>query len=727
MCLSLGACLSLSVPALHAGDDAAVSVSLQDPADPAPAAESPRRNVPELPETDVQGRPAPRPAPEPEPPTEPPSPEQGYGITGRASPLAGTTSSASEGVIGQPELQTRPIPRSTSVLELVPGLMAGDHAGGGEAGQFFLRGMFLDHGNDLSVKVDGIPVNLPTGAIAQGYIDTNFIIPELIEQIRFRIGPYYADVGDFSTAGSVEFQTARSLPYGIAKVQVGWYGFLRGLVADSQRLGAGELLYAFDAQGNDSAFDRPENLRQVRGMFRYTLGDELAGVSASAMLYNSNWFNTLQIAERAVFSGQVPLLGNLSPTDYSTTSRYMGNLEYWNNLGLFEDRAQVYVQHYDVDSYQNFTYFLDDPVNGDQVLFHERRVTVGANLSRTLRADLAYGTRYTVGAQIRYDNAPDSQFNHTAQRVFLERFLQRDFELLNLAGYVENETQWNPQWRTVAGIRADWFQHDVTDRLQAVNTDILDDGILSPKASLIYAPIDRTELFLTAGYAFHTNHAGATTTVLDRTGAPTDPAPLIVRTFGAEIGARTESIEGLQSGLVLFYSHSDSELIFEADEGILEPQRAAERIGIESRNYWRLAEWLTWDADMTASRARFVEFDPAGDYVPNSPTVVLTSGPLVHLTENLYAALRFRYLGPRPLIEDNSVQAGSVSVFNLQLGYNSERLMAAMAVSNLFDSRDRDIEYFYETQLQGEAAPVADRHFRLVEPRSLRFTLAWLF
>ena len=650
-------------------------------------------------------------------------------VTGRADDLTGIAGSASEGRVGQAQLETRPLLRPGELLELVPGVAVTQHSGTGKANQYFLRGFNLDHGTDFSTRVDGVPINFPTHAHGQGYMDLNWVIPELVDYVNFRKGPYYADVGDFSSAGTADFHLVKTLPEGLAKVGIGQDDYYRVLVAQTPQLGPGHLLYAFEANFYNGPWDHHEHVRKFNGALKYTLTRGPSTFSLGFTAYSNNWDSTDQIPQRAVDQGLISRLGAIDPSDGGRTSRFSLYSEWSYKGDKSLTQANAYLIYYRLHLFSNFTFFLDDPVNGDQFEQSDRRVVAGGNVSQTWFTNwLKASMDHTIGLQIRHDAIPEVALFQTLQRDRIGTTRNDNVHETSVGFYYQNQTQWHPKVRTVLGLREDVFVFDVNSDT-AANSGNKTASIFSPKLSLIFGPWANTEVYLNGGFGFHSNDARGTTITVDpKTGDPAQRVDPLVRTKGAEIGVRSTWIPGLNSTLAFWYLTLDSELLFVGDAGVTEPSRASRRYGVEWANFYKPLPWLTLDFDLSHSNAKFTEDDPAGDHIPGSIETVIATGARVDLPNGLFGSLRLRYFGPRPLIEDNSVRSKSTTLVNLEAGYTYKRLRAQLDVLNLFDSKDHDIDYFYVSRLPGEPLDgVADVHFHPVEPRTVRFYLTYRF
>lgn len=646
-------------------------------------------------------------------------------VQGRSTNLIGISVAASEGRVGKAEINSRPILRSGEILEVIPGLIATQHSGTGKANQYFLRGFNLDHGTDFSAKVDGIPINLPTHGHGQGYLDLNHIIPELVEYVEFKKGPYYSEVWDFSSAGSSQIHLYDTLPEGILKIGIGQDQFFRAVVANSWKLEQGTVLGAFEYQGYDGPWDNPENGVKLNGLLKYTLGDEMSGFQVSGMGYASEWDSTDQIPQRAVDQGIISRLGAINPDNGGETHRYSLQASTWHDTGDSITKGHVYVSYYDFDLWSDFTYFLDDPVNGDQFHQFDERTTLGGEFTHELNTKAGeIPMDHVVGLEIRTDFIDRVGLEKTQARNFVSPIREDAVDQTSIGVFYENTAYWNEVFRSVVGLRGDAYFFDVYNSDIPENGGSADDQILSPKVSLIAGPFQDTEFYASAGFGFHSNDARGTTTVIDpNSGESVDPVDPLVPSFGAEIGMRTTAIAGLQSTVALWYLELDSELLFVGDAGTTEASGKSERYGVEWANFYTVNDWLVLDFDLAAVDAKLSDEPSDEDKIPGAIPLVISAGATVKSDNGLFGSIRLRHFDEYPLIEDDSVKAGSTSLVNLQVGYELKKkdISFHVDVLNLFDSNDNDIEYFYASRLRNEPAEgVEDVHFHPVEPRTVR-------
>jgi outer membrane receptor protein involved in Fe transport len=634
---------------------------------------------------------------------------------------------ASEQIVSGDQVNETPVTRPGEALEAaVPGLIVTQHSGEGKANQYFLRGFNLDHGTDLVITVDGMPVNMRTHGHGQGYADLNFLIPELIGSVRVRKGPYFADEGDFSSAGAVHIDYLNTLAQGFAQLTAGSFGYRRLLAAKSGAVGEGNLLAAFEANTYNGPWAVPDDMRKFNGLLRYSQGNADNGFSILGLAYSNKWNSTDQVAQRAIDSGLIDRFGTLDPTDGGNSSRYSLSGRWTRTEGDARTQAEAFIIRQDLRLFNNFTYFLDDPVNGDQFSQLDRRTVMGANVSHTVKGHLgAFDTETMFGVQARRDDIALGLFK-TMQRMTLSTVRDDRVQESSIGVYAQTTTRWTDWMRSVVGVRGDYFQAHVTSDTLA-NSGNTDAAMMSPKASLIFGPFHKTELFLNAGYGFHSNDARGATIAVDPSDkvTPLQRVPLLVRSKGAEAGVRTKAIDGLDSSLALFVLDYDSEILFVGDAGTTEASRPSRRIGVEWTNRYRVNSWLGFDLDFAYTHARFSDFDPAGNFIPGAPGMVASAGVTLGEKTGWFGAAKLRYFGPRPLIEDNSARASATTLVNARVGYRWDNgWRVQLDALNLFNARADQIAYFYESQLRGEVAPVADYHIHPVEPLAVRLTVA---
>ena len=649
-------------------------------------------------------------------------------VTGHYENSVGSSDAASAGYITPGLIEARPLQRPGEVLEFIPGVIVTQHSGDGKANQFFLRGFNLDHGTDFATTVAGMPVNMPTHGHGQGYSDLNFLIPELISRIDYRKGPYFSTEGDFSSAGAAHMHYFDRMSSGIAQATAGGFGYRRILAAGSRELGPGSLLYAAELTANNGPWDNPEHFGKRNFVLRHSFGNADSAHTLTAMAYEGRWNATDQIPQRAVGSGLLSRTGAIDTTDGGNSQRYSLSYGYRHTHDNSEFTLAAYAIRYRLQLFSNFTYFMNDPVNGDQFEQADQRSVFGVAPTFLWTGRLAdMQSIVKAGLNLRRDNIGNVGLYNTQGRQRLSTVRQDRVMQSGNGLFAEHSLQWNDWLRSVLGGRMDYFAANVESNL-AANSGRTSDRQFSPKLTLVAGPFSQTELFFNWGHGFHSNDARGTTTRVDpSTLAAVSSAPALVRTKGSEFGARTEALENLQSSVALWRLDLASELIFAGDAGTTQASRPSHRHGVEWSNRYRPFPWLVMDADLSLSRARFTTDDPAtpGNHIPGAIDRVASLGVAVEDRGPWSGMLQMRYFGPRPLVADDSVRSRSTLLWNLRGTYRFHKdLRLSLDVINLFNRNASDIDYFYESQLRGEAAAVGDTHFHPVEPRSLRLTLS---
>jgi len=647
-------------------------------------------------------------------------------ITDSSEDLVGSADSATEGTITPKQIEDRPLLRTGEILEDVPGLIISQHSGEGKANQYYLRGFNLDHGTDLATTVAGMPINLPTHAHGQGYTDLNFLMPELLSGIQYRKGPYYAEQGDFSAAGAVTMDYRNVLERNIAVTGIGTDGYRRVLVAGSPELALGHLLYGFEAYHNDGPWVNPDNYNKLNGVLRYSRGDGQNGYSITAMGYHGTWNATNQVASRAIEEGLISRYGTLDPTDAGNSYRYSFSVEGQRTSENTITKANAYLIKYNMNLYNNFTYALEDQVNGDQFQQSDNRIISGLNFSQDWIAKPAgHDMVNTVGLQVRHDDIDPVGLYHTVNQELISVTEKDHVVQTSYSIYVQNRFQWSEKFRSIAGLREDVYSWDVMAD-NPLNSGKAHASLLSPKLSLIFGPWEKTEYYINAGQGFHSNDGRGTTMTVDPlTGEPTSKVTPLVRAEGVDIGVRTAVIPRLQSELAFWALNLGSELVFDGDHGVTTPSYASRRYGVEWANYYTPTSWFILDADLALSHARFVG-DPIGPYIPGSPEVVASAGASIDSIDGCLGSLRMRYFGPRPLYDDDSVRSNASTIVDARVGYRfSNNWRVFLDVFNLLNAQVSDIDYFYVSRLPGEPpAGIADISTHPADPREFRLTLS---
>ena len=635
-------------------------------------------------------------------------------VWGKREGRIGQATSASEGTVSFSAYAIRPILRPGELAEVIPGLASTQHSGSGKANQFFLRGFNLDHGTDFSISLDGVPLNLRTHAHGQGYLDINGVVPELVETISYRKGPYFAEAGDFSAAGTAGFRTFQTLPRSFIEVAGGEHNY--GRVVAGVNVGNG--LIALDVNTADGPWVRDENLRKATALARFGVGDW----SVTALAYGASWDATDQIPQRAVDAGQITRLGVIDPTDGGRTRRFILSGRYRP-----DDNTDIvlYAQRYTLNLWSNFTYFLDDPINGDQFEQAERRWILGGSATRTWAAPDSPWT-FALGAETRFDRIDPLGLYRTRARARLST--DRQDEVGEFSGALYGQAAWaSGPWRATLGWRADAIFAEI-DSDNPLNSGQESEAIVSPKLSLAYRVSDNFEFYADAGRGFHSNDVrGSVQRVSPVSLDPVDTVPIFAAADGAEVGARFEG-GGVTASVALWALRLESELVYVGDAGETESTDGTKRMGVEALFTWTPAPGINLDVSGAATRARYSGDPPGGDRIPNALEYVFTAGAIAKLTEDTTAQVSVRHLGPAPLVEDDSARSKNSTIVNLALSHRLGPVTITGDILNLLESKDNDITYFYTSRLPREPAEgIDDIHFHPVEPRQFRISLRYNF
>jgi hypothetical protein len=663
----------------------------------------------------AQAAPAPSPPPVPQlpvtavPPPSPPArvdPVEEVLVRGRAADRLRRGTTSSEGTIGAEDLADEPLLRRGELLESVPGMVVTQHSGDGKANQYFLRGFNLDHGTDFAFSVDGVPVNLPSHAHGQGYSDLNFLIPELIDGIDYKKGPFYPEVGDFSGAGAANIRLVDSLPQGVANLQLGMFNYARALVADSPKVGPGTLLVAFEYNHYDGPWDLPENSNRYNAILRYHLSTARDEYSVTANLYVAPlWHSTDQVPERAIDEGVIDRFGAIDRTDGGETGRGGLSFNWTRNESDGATQVVLYGFYYWLNLWSDFDFALFHPLQLDQFEQVDRRFTAGGEWKRTWKSTWwGANVQNTVGVQVRNDYIPDSGLNQTEDRRVLSVDLDDRIEEASLGVYGDDRIQWTSWLRTEIGLRADLYGLNVAATTNAANSGSKTAAIPSPKGALVFGPWGKTEFYVDVGSGFHSNDARGVTITVGAAGTPQTRVPLLVRTTGAEVGARTSIVPGLVSTLSLFYLQSDSELTFDGDSGDTQPNGPTHRYGVEWANFYKPASWLTLSADVSYTYARYLDPQASADgssgfYIANSIPVVVSAAARVEAPSGVFGSLRLRYFSSQPILEDDAIQQPASIILNALVGYRSGKYEFGAEVLNVLDARADDIAYAYPSRI----------------------------
>lgn len=625
------------------------------------------------------------------------------------------------------DIKTNPIKSAQEVLRKVPGLIIGQHAGGGKAEQIFLRGFDVDHGTDIAISTDGLPVNLPSHAHGQGYADLHFVIPETIDNINFGKGPYYADIGNFNTAGFIELNTKKFINDNLIKVEVGQYNTLRAVnlfkISESENSSA---YVASELVLTDGVFESPQNFNRFNILGRYNFNNyEDEELTLSFSHFQSKWDASGQIPTRAVEQGLISRFGAIDDTEGGLTSRSNIWVNHTKQLNEHERlKSKAFISKYDFELYSNFTFFLVDPVNGDQIKQKESRTILGAEsvYGRTFHIeDHDIQLSFDAGLGFRYDDVNDVELSRTKnRRETLERLAFGDIDELN--GYLFlNSNFKTKKWTLNPGIRLDYFKFDYVDFLvDSYETLSKTRVIFSPKFNTIFAASSNLQLFGKLGYGFHSNDARVVTA---NNGKETLPSA-----FGADLGAIYKPLDRLVLNTALWTLFSEQEFVYVGDAGIVEPSGKSRRYGVDFGFRYQILDWLFLNSDINYTMARSIDEPNGQDFIPLAPDLTSSGGITIKDLGKFSGGLNYRLVDDRPANEDNSIIAEGYFVTDFNVNYSfAKNWTFGLIIENLFDVDWNETQFATETRLFNEPAAVEEITFTPGTPFFLRANLTVRF
>ena len=625
------------------------------------------------------------------------------------------------------DIHIRPIVNSQEILRMVPGLFIGQHAGGGKAEQIFLRGFDLDHGTDIHLSVDGLPVNMVSHAHGQGYADLHFVIPELIDKVNFSKGPYYSDKGNLATAGYVAFKTKNYLEKNFFKLEGGQYNTVRAITGinllpsgNSERNQS--LYFAGEGSFTKGYFDSPQDFSRFNGMIKYhgKTGNN-STLTALVSGLTSKWNASGQIPDRAVADGTIGFFGAIDNNEGGNTSRYNASAELMHNLGNGAViKNQLFYSRYLFELYSNFTFFKEDPVNGDQIRQKEARDILGYNLS--YQQDNNIGNKkgqFSTGAQLRYDIIDNIELTRTKNRtVNTQPIMLGDINELNAGVFAQEKVVLNSKWDIAAGIRLDYFTNKYNDKLASAEQSS-NSVIVSPKLNLNYRMNDKVQLYWYSGQGFHSNDT--------RVAVVQNGRDVVTPAWGSDVGGIFKLGKKAMLQTAVWYLWLKQEFVYVGDEGVVEPGGKTQRIGWDLSLRYELSKSLYADADITLTNPRALEVDKAESYLPLAPRFTSVGGITYRKEKGWNGSLRYRYMANRPANEDNSVIAKGYFVADAAINYTKNKWEAGISVQNLFNTKWKETQFDTESRLQNETTPVSEIHFTPGTPFFARLSFSLFF
>ncbi|GEO06059.1 TonB-dependent receptor [Adhaeribacter aerolatus] len=634
-------------------------------------------------------------------------------------------------IISAVDVQLRPIQNSQEILRLIPGLFIAQHAGGGKAEQIFLRGFDIDHGTDINLTADGMPVNMVSHAHGQGYSDLHFLIPEIIQNVDFGKGPYRADKGNFGTAGYADFRTRSALDKNSIKLEAGKFDNYR-------TVGMFNLLGARARQNQQNAYLATEYLfsngyfQSPQGLNRLNLFSRYQGVfrnntilSGSLSAFRSTWDASGQIPERAVADGTITRFGAIDDTEGGQTARYNANLSLDKT---FTDgsylKNQVYFVKYDFELYSNFTFFLNDPENGDQIRQKEKRQIYGYQGTHQKEATfMGRPLRQEVGIGLRYDDINGSELSRTRNRKTTLLAVQKgNIQELNTFAYLNQTWDVSTRFSVNAALRFDRLFFNYTSLLEADASRATQKSAasrVSPKLNFTYAVTQALQLYLSSGMSYHSNDSRVSVTAVRKEALPA--------ARGADLGLKFKPVEQLYVNAALWFLDLDQEFVYVGDEGIVEPSGKTRRYGLDLSARYQFNKNLFLDTDLNLARPRARDEAKGNNFIPLAPAITSTGGLSYQTTQGLKANLRYRYLGHRPANEDNSLTAEGYFLADAVVSYTFKNLEFRVSGENLFNSNWKEAQFETESRLRNEIEPVSEIHFTPGTPFSVKAGVTFSF
>jgi outer membrane receptor protein involved in Fe transport len=620
-------------------------------------------------------------------------------------------------IISKIDISLRPLSNSQEILRMVPGLFIGQHAGGGKAEQIFLRGFDIDHGTDIRLTVDGMPVNMVSHAHGQGYADLHFVIPELVENVDFKKGVYHADKGNFSTAGWVNFHIKDVLESNVAKVEAGQFNTFRGLamvnvLGEKMRQREQSAYVATEYNYSDSYFDSPQKFNRLNVLSKYSgrISDKTY-LKLTGSHFSSKWNHSGQIPDRAVDDGSISFFGAIDDTEGGATSRSNLNTEILTNTkngGFIKN--QFFYSNYNFELFSNFTFFLEDSINGDQIKQKERRNIFGYNGAYAMPNNIFGKKAETIiGVQYRQDFTKNTELSRTLNRTtVLNPIKLGDITETNWGIYLDENIPLSPHWNLNLGIRYDYFKNQYLDRLDNNAKRTATTGAFFPKLNVYYTPNSSFQFYLNAGRGFHSNDT--------RVVVPQGGKEILPAAYGSDLGVIWKPTPRLLINSALWYLWLAQEFVYVGDAGVVEPSGKTRRMGIDISARYQLTPQLFADFDANLTNPRAIGAPKGENYLPLAPIFTSIGGLSLYNKTGFNGSLRYRYMANRPANEDYSLTAKGYFVTDLQVNYSKKRYNVGLSIYNIFNQKWKETQFATESRLKNEAQAVEEIHFTAGSP-----------
>lgn len=625
--------------------------------------------------------------------------------------------------LSQADIKLRPINTSQDILRMVPGLFIGQHAGGGKAEQIFLRGFDIDHGTDINIEVDGMPVNIVSHAHGQGYADLHFLMPELISIVDFDKGPYFADKGDLNTAGYVSFQTRTKLDNNFVKAEGGNFGFGRlAAGVNVLRTSKSNAYLASEYFRTDSYFQSSQKFHRFNLQARFNSQlNSTTKLQAGFSAFDSKWDASGQIPDRAVGDGSISRFGSIDNTEGGNTGRFnlfAKTIHQLKNGSTLEN--QIFANKHDFSLFSNFTFNLNDPVNGDQIHQQEGRWIYGyktrfAKSSSLLNKDL----KIEIGGGLRYDVVNDIALSHTVKRAFLDDVKRGDIRQANLNAYWNETLSLTNKLSINAALRFDYLNFSYFNKLNATQSDPVGKSTINPKLNLNYQFNRKINLFARAGTGFHSNDTRVVVAQLGK--------EILPKAYGLDIGVDMKLLPTLFVHTALWQLNLDQEFVYVGDAGVIEPSEKTTRQGIDLSVRYQFNSWVFVDVDINFTKPRSTESAQGESFIPLAPLATSVGGLSFQRKDGFNGSLRYRYMADRPAIEDNSVIANGYFIADAILNYTKPGYSIGLSVENIFDQQWNETQFNTESRLFNESQSVSEIHFTPGTPFSFKIRFIKMF
>jgi outer membrane cobalamin receptor len=623
------------------------------------------------------------------------------------------------------DVAINPVKNSQELLRIMPGLFIAQHAGGGKAEQIFLRGFDIDHGTDIQVSIDGMPVNMVSHAHGQGYADAHFIIPETVNNIDFGAGPYYTQQGNLATAGYLNFSTYKTISKNTVQLEAGRFNTFRTLAMLDLLKGdkgkqsayiAGEFNYT------NGPTENKQNFNRINIFTKYNAAISTAtNLTFSASVFKSKWDASGQIPERAVANGLITRFGSIDPTEGGNTERYNANLQVshqFNNGFILENQA--FLNRYKFSLYSNFTFFLNDDVNGDQINQSEARNIFGFTSKLKQKYFFKNWTLNSVdGIGIRRDATDESQLSNTIKRQFLGYVKYGDIKETNIYGFTQQQAVFG-KWVVEAGVRFDYFHFNYFDRLNFNDQKPSQSkSIVSPKINVQYNINKQIQVYAKAGKGFHSNDTRAV--------VENGVNQILPAAYGTDFGVLLKPTKNLLLNIAVWNLYLDQEFVYVGDAGIVEPSGRTKREGIDFIARYQVAKNWFFNTNINVTKPRARDEAKGQDYIPLAPTVTSNGGIFYKKQTGFNGGLSYRYIKDRAANENNTVKAKGYFLVDAAVNYTKPKYEVGIAIENMFNVKWNEAQFDTESRLKDEPTPISELHYTPGTPFFARVKVAVFF